>query len=68
MDYDKNEKKIWLKLVWIFIRLLVSTALCIIGFRIADILIPYEQYWSFGIMYILGIIFCCIDIYFMKDR
>jgi len=52
----------------LLIRLLVSFAICIIGFFISDILLPYGWYLAFAVMYFFGTAFCCMDIYFTRDE
>ena len=68
MNYGEAEKRVSQTFIWFFIRLLVACAICFIGMSIADKLLPYSQYWAFGIMFFLGVLYCCIDNFIKAEK
>jgi len=48
-------------------RSITAFLLCYFGMSVADKLLPYGQNWSFGIMYIFGVLYCCIHVYILGD-
>ena len=68
MSYDEAKKTVSHIFIWFFIRLLVGCAINFTGMMIAYKLLPYGRYWAFMIMYIFGVLFCCIDIFITRGK
>jgi len=68
MNYGEAGKRVSQIFIWFFIRSLVGIAICFTGFMIADKLLPCYRYLAFGIMFLLGVLYCCIDIFIKAGR